>query len=157
MSGGCISARDSRCRSSGGGRPMALTQRLELRQGQSLIMTPQLQQAIKLLQLSNLELAEYIEQELEKNPLLERDERDPYGDREREEERAPEKQDERLEATLAGQDFGNVSQADPERDDIETGEAPAASTHDHPSPDWTSTGMAATPLANDYSIERTVS
>jgi RNA polymerase sigma-54 factor len=53
---------------------MALTQRLELRQGQALVMTPQLQQAIKLLQMSNLELAAYVEQELEKNPLLERDE-----------------------------------------------------------------------------------
>ena len=51
-------------------------QRLEIRQGQSLVMTPQLQQAIKLLQLSNIELAEYCEAELEKNPLLERDERD---------------------------------------------------------------------------------
>jgi RNA polymerase sigma-54 factor len=48
-------------------------QRLEIRQGQSLVMTPQLQQAIKLLQLSNIELAEYCEAELEKNPLLERD------------------------------------------------------------------------------------
>jgi len=45
--------------------------RLELRQGQSLVMTPQLQQAIKLLQLSNVELAEFCESELEKNPLLE--------------------------------------------------------------------------------------
>lgn len=52
-----------------------MTQRLELRQGQAqtLTMTPQLQQAIKLLQLSNLELSAYIEAELEKNPLLERD------------------------------------------------------------------------------------
>ena len=49
---------------------MALTPRLELRQSQSLVMTPQLQQAIKLLQFSNLELAEYVEQELEKNPML---------------------------------------------------------------------------------------
>ena len=48
-------------------------QRLEMRQGQSLVMTPQLQQAIKLLQLSNVELAEYCEAELEKNPLLECD------------------------------------------------------------------------------------
>ena len=55
---------------------MALTPRLELRQSQSLVMTPQLQQAIKLLQFSNLELAEYVEQELEKNPMLERDEED---------------------------------------------------------------------------------
>jgi RNA polymerase sigma-54 factor len=52
---------------------MALTQRLELRQGQSLVMTPQLQQAIKLLQMSNLEVQQFVEQELERNPLLERD------------------------------------------------------------------------------------
>jgi RNA polymerase sigma-54 factor len=53
---------------------MALTQRLDLRQSQSLVMTPQLQQAIKLLQLSNMELTAYVEGELERNPLLERDE-----------------------------------------------------------------------------------
>ncbi|MGB0745756.1 MAG: hypothetical protein ACPGSP_02135, partial [Alphaproteobacteria bacterium] len=52
---------------------MAISQNLTLKQGQSLVMTPQLQQAIKLLQLSNVELSEYIERELEKNPLLERD------------------------------------------------------------------------------------
>src|SRR5437868_9756569 len=51
---------------------MALTQRLEIRQSQALVMTPQLMQAIKLLQLSNLDLAAYVEGELEKNPLLER-------------------------------------------------------------------------------------
>jgi RNA polymerase sigma-54 factor len=48
----------------------AVFPRLELRQGQSLVMTQQLQQSIKLLQLSSQELAEYIDQELEKNPLL---------------------------------------------------------------------------------------
>jgi RNA polymerase sigma-54 factor len=52
---------------------MALTQRLDLRQSQALVMTPQLQQAIKLLQLSNVELAAYVEGELEQNPLLELD------------------------------------------------------------------------------------
>ena len=52
---------------------MVLAPRLEQRLGQSLVMTPQLQQAIKLLQLSNLELSEFIESELEKNPLLEKD------------------------------------------------------------------------------------
>src|SRR5207248_5409751 len=51
---------------------MALTQRLELKQGQSLVMTPLLQQSIKLLQLSNIELTAFVEAELEKNPLLER-------------------------------------------------------------------------------------
>lgn len=47
-------------------------QRLNLSQSQSLVMTPQLQQAIKLLQLSHLELAEFLEQEIEQNPLLEK-------------------------------------------------------------------------------------
>jgi RNA polymerase sigma-54 factor len=52
---------------------MALSTKLELRQGQQLVMTPQLQQAIRLLQLSNMELAQYVETELERNPLLEAD------------------------------------------------------------------------------------
>lgn len=56
---------------------MALSQRLDLRQSQTLVMTPQLQQAIKLLQLSNLELQEFVEGEIEQNPLLER--ADPDG------------------------------------------------------------------------------
>ena len=51
---------------------MAITTKLELRQTHSLVMTPQLQQAIKLLQLSNLELETFVEAELERNPLLER-------------------------------------------------------------------------------------
>ncbi|QTC87264.1 RNA polymerase factor sigma-54 [Brevundimonas pondensis] len=55
-------------------------QRLEVRQGQGLVITPQLQQAIKLLQLSNLELEAFVEGELERNPLLQRDEGDPSGD-----------------------------------------------------------------------------
>jgi len=52
---------------------MVLGPRLDLRQSQSLVMTPQLQQAIKLLQMSNVELTEFIEQEIEQNPLLERE------------------------------------------------------------------------------------
>lgn len=51
---------------------MALQPRLDLRQAQALVMTPQMQQAVKLLQLSNLELNEWVEGELESNPLLER-------------------------------------------------------------------------------------
>lgn len=53
---------------------MSAHQRLEMRQGTSLVMTPQLQQAIKLLQLSNIELAEFVAEEIERNPLLERSE-----------------------------------------------------------------------------------
>lgn len=49
-----------------------ISQRLDLRQSQNLVMTPQLQQAIKLLQLNNMELAEYVEEELANNPLLEK-------------------------------------------------------------------------------------
>ena len=52
---------------------MALTPKLEIRQSQSLLMTPQLRQAINLLQLSNLELNELIDLELNNNPLLEKE------------------------------------------------------------------------------------
>jgi RNA polymerase sigma-54 factor len=67
---------------------MSLTPKLELRQGQQLVMTPQLQQAIRLLQLSNIELCTYVEAELERNPLLERTE-------------APEEQSQRADAQRA--------------------------------------------------------
>jgi len=50
---------------------MNLGPRLDLRQSQSLVMTPQLQQAIRLLALSNLEIESFIAEELERNPLLE--------------------------------------------------------------------------------------
>ncbi len=50
---------------------MGLGPRLDLRQSQSLVMTPQLQQAIRLLALSNLEVEAFIAEEIEKNPLLE--------------------------------------------------------------------------------------
>ena len=50
---------------------MGLGPSLSIRQTQQLVLTPQLQQAIKLLQLSNLELESYIAEELAKNPLLE--------------------------------------------------------------------------------------
>jgi RNA polymerase sigma-54 factor len=57
---------------------MSATQRLELRQGQTLAMTPQLLQSIKLLQLSHAELAAYVEAELERNPLLQEAEGGAY-------------------------------------------------------------------------------
>ena len=52
---------------------MALTPRLEIKQSTSTLLTPQLRQAISLLQMTNLELNEVIEQELQRNPLLERE------------------------------------------------------------------------------------
>lgn len=59
---------------------MVLGPRLDLRQTQSLVMTPQLQQAIKLLQFSSLELSAYVDQQLEQNPLLEVGDAAPAGD-----------------------------------------------------------------------------
>jgi RNA polymerase sigma-54 factor len=53
---------------------MAIGPRLDLRHTQSLVMTPQLRQAIKLLQYTNQEVSAFVEEELERNPLLERDE-----------------------------------------------------------------------------------
>ena len=58
---------------------MALSARLTMRQGQSLVLTPQLLQAIKLLQLSSVDLAAFVEEELERNPMLERDAEAPGG------------------------------------------------------------------------------
>src|SRR4051795_7681426 len=52
---------------------MALSPRLEVRQSQSLTLTPQLMQSIRLLQLSHLELNVFVDAELLRNPLLERE------------------------------------------------------------------------------------
>ena len=87
-------------------------QRLEMRQGQSLVMTPQLQQAIKLLQLSNVELAEYCEAELEKNPLLERDDRDAAPVSEAPETGAEAAAGERADVALSREDFSKASDMD---------------------------------------------
>ena len=59
-----------------------MKQSLQLRLSQQLAMTPQLQQAIRLLQLSTLELQQEIQQALESNPLLEQDDdqQDPVLD-----------------------------------------------------------------------------
>lgn len=51
---------------------MALTPKIEIKQSQSLLMTPQLRQAINLLQMSNLELGELVSKELETNPFQKR-------------------------------------------------------------------------------------
>ncbi len=115
-------------------------QRLEMRQGQSLVMTPQLQQAIKLLQLSNIELAEYCEAELEKNPLLERDDEAPQG-AERE-TIAAEASAERADESLAREDFSKVSDLDQAAHDNmydggESAPAPAAPSSQNSLTDWT--------------------
>jgi RNA polymerase sigma-54 factor len=132
---------------------MALTQRLELRQGQSLVMTPQLQQAIKLLQLSNLELAAYVEQELERNPLLERDEREPAGDAERESvERA--EAPERLETELAREDFSKAEDLDARHDDLYDGDKTEQSNT--PLTDWSTVRSGQRFEGGEDSLESTL-
>jgi RNA polymerase sigma-54 factor len=132
---------------------MALAQRLELRQGQSLVMTPQLQQAIKLLQLSNLELAEYVETELERNPLLEReDSQAPNGEAAAEAstettaDTSNGMEDTPLDKALKREDFGATSDLDG-GDDLYTDEAPAAKQQESgeqqsasPLTDWSRAG-----------------
>lgn len=68
---------------------MSLAPRLDLRQTQSLVMTPQLQQAIKLLALSNLEIEGFIAEELERNPLLQAGATDDVATPERPEREEP--------------------------------------------------------------------
>src|SRR5947209_3688612 len=102
-------------------------QRLEIRQGQSLVMTPQLQQAIKLLQLSNLELSEYCEQELERNPLLERDDRESGPVGEAAEAPVQAAAGERADEALSREDFSKTSDLDQAAHDniYDGGDAPA--------------------------------
>jgi RNA polymerase sigma-54 factor len=114
---------------------MALGQRLEMRQGQSLVMTPQLQQAIKLLQLSNLELSAFVEQELERNPLLERDERDHAPDERIEKTVSTEA--EGADVALARDDFSKAEDMDAHRDDVYAENDPSSAPRDSKLSDWT--------------------
>jgi RNA polymerase sigma-54 factor len=110
-------------------------------------MTPQLQQAIKLLQLSNVELAQFIEEELERNPLLERDERDEASGEPRDVESAPRDESEH-EVSLAGDgndgDAAAAMDADyealhPEDSASDAAAAPEAA----PLADWSRTGSGS--------------
>jgi RNA polymerase sigma-54 factor len=91
---------------------MALSQKLLIRQSQALVMTPQLMQAIKLLQLSNLDLTAYVENELERNPLLERN---SEGDEPRADETAASP-----EAAAPGEGTGDAQSGDWLGDELET-------------------------------------
>ena len=114
----------------------AFSQRLEIRQGQSLVMTPQLQQAIKLLQLSNIELCEYVEQELERNPLLERDESAPGPTEQGETPERESGEREALDEGIAREDFTKAADMDAERSDLH----PEDSAPMQPMTDWSKAG-----------------
>ncbi|ESQ75841.1 RNA polymerase factor sigma-54 [Asticcacaulis sp. AC402] len=136
---------------------MALGQRLELKQGQGLVITPQLQQAIKLLQLSNLELEAVIEAELERNPLLQRDDADPIGDNS-DVDSPVESREERGELTLGDGDTAaanndmDVSRDDSYGDDepvVREKESAMASDSDGPMVDWSKAGKGGSGFDGD--------
>ena len=130
-------------------------QKLEIRQGMGLVMTPQLQQAIKLLQLSNVELAEYCEQELERNPLLERDE--GPADSEREQPQA-EVKSEALDTELAREDFSKVADLDSGQENLYDADTPqpAPSAESAPLSDWTTVKSGNTFEGDEDLLESTV-
>jgi len=153
---------------------MAFAPRLELRQGQSLVLTPQLQQAIKLLQLSNLELSAYVENELERNPLLEKvDENEAENVRGQESERndnsAANTSDEASDLELKfvesdsgtvaedilDTDFENVYSDEPRAETIERQAPPAPGPSEWPA--QKSSSNAGPVPAGDFSFESTLS
>ena len=98
---------------------MALSPKLEMRQGQQLVMTPQLQQAIRLLQYSNIELAAFVETELERNPLLEHDSAEDGNDPLP--ERAADAEDGAEPDALASLEFGGSTAAAEDSIDSDAG------------------------------------
>ncbi len=97
---------------------MAISTKLEMRQSQSLIMTPQLMQAIKLLQMSNLDLVAYVEAELERNPLLEKGEGETGSAEEGDSPNLPDASGEGRDAAVSSEEPGA---GDWMQSDLETG------------------------------------
>ena len=136
---------------------MALAHRLQLRQGQSLVMTPQLQQAIKLLQLSNVELQDYVEGEIERNPLLARAETEGGADAPETPEKVSEKREEmRLDEASGANEASR--ELDARSDDVyeadSPSDAPDASSQSGPSAqlDWSRTASGKQ-RSEDFDLE----
>jgi RNA polymerase sigma-54 factor len=134
-----------------------------MRQGQSLVMAPQLQQAIKLLQLSNIELAEFVEAEIERNPLLEHGESSDRDDSDRE---APERASKREELNLDDNSALNEAREamDAPKEDLYDGgttsdSATTANEMSGPSArtDWSQAGSGGSFSGDDYDFEGSLS
>ena len=138
-------------------------------------MTPQLQQAIKLLQLSNMELAEYVEEQLEENPFLERlsDANDPAADRRNRDENSqqtdqPETERVRDSAesplemngndTVNAQDSidADYSDIDPDSTGSDKGDLPSASD-DYKTNEWANATGGAGHGVDDRQFDATLS
>ncbi|HEX4827596.1 MAG TPA: RNA polymerase sigma-54 factor, partial [Xanthobacteraceae bacterium] len=144
---------------------MALTQRLEIRQSHALVMTPQLMQAIKLLQLSNLDLAAYVEGELERNPLLEQaGESDGEGERRvADREASPDAAAADWAADGRDRSDGSTAQQQPgvDLEDVPPADADAATSRSNGEAptgysEWASTGAGGRDNS-DYNLEAFVS
>jgi RNA polymerase sigma-54 factor len=142
---------------------MALGQRLELKQGQGLVITPQLQQAIKLLQLSNLELEAVIETELERNPLLQRDDSDPASessepDRAKESDTGDTRELELGDRdTLAANSDLDASASDVYGDDepvVRQRDSVVSDSNEGPVVDWSKAGKGGGSFDGDEDMER---
>jgi RNA polymerase sigma-54 factor len=137
-----------------------LGQRLEIRQGQGLVITPQLQQAIKLLQLSNLELEAFVEAELERNPLLARDDNDPDRVETPDAPDAAETVD-RAEMTFEdGPNADATDAVDARSDDVYGDASPGEQTSDRmtdqsqPLGDWSTVGKGGSIEADEDLLDR---
>lgn len=115
---------------------MALSQKLNLRQSQSLVMTPQLMQSIKLLQLSTIELTAFIENEVEKNPLIEIAQNDDFSSQEpmhaEGDQTSPDPQ-EWLDTEFSTQTSSVKEQFDTDVDNVFTADGPSAAANVDPS------------------------
>ena len=118
-------------------------------------MTPQLMQAIKLLQLSNLDLAAYVETELEKNPLLERGSEDADAPAVSEAEAQQKAEAEWSSESGKGEEFDPPEGTSSDPDDV--GEPTHASSDNLPAQsEWASVGAGARP-DTEYNLEAFVS
>lgn len=131
---------------------MALSLKPELRTSQSLVMTPQLMQAIKLLQLSSMDLAAFVDAELERNPLLERDEAEgPAKADDKQAEARDDREWEVFDAPDAPADSNDRSE--PLSADIEDGGPPSVEAPSVPQDSWAN-GPSRTPVrSEDYNLE----
>jgi RNA polymerase sigma-54 factor len=136
---------------------MAISQKLELRQGQGLVMTPQLMQAIKLLQLSSLDLVAYVEAELEKNPLLERADPPPGEEPAEASERVEGAQG--VDESEPGDDEGANESIRTEsiRDSDGGEEGPRSAGTEATYSEWANVGSSGGGADSDYNLEAFVS
>lgn len=140
---------------------MSAYQRLDMRQGQSLVMTPQLQQAIKLLQLSNIELAEFVAEEIERNPLLERGDGNAANEMDSDVDKAKSRDELSLDGSEgmgAAHDAVDASHSDMYESGTGSDEARTANSQSGPSAstDWSSVGSGRGG-GEDFDFEGTLS